>query len=267
MKKFKLIALLLFSFGIVTETYAQGAATRADCAAMADPVLAMQDDAVDARAAALKKLADAECDDFVAALLIPDDTERAATVAALAIQNDDKRVAAIAEAAEKQRLYAEGKSEFAGINFGVGISLTFDLGQHARAKSASIVDGIVRIDDEDDKIARIMLESHYFFVPGGRFLKMNSLGPGKWGWGPFVALQPGTNEIIEAIAVGFMVGFRREVEGASSWNIGVGYVTDPNVQVLGDGFVENQPPPGNETEVRFKEISQDGIVLLFSFTF
>ena len=271
MKKFKLLALLLLSFGIVTETYAQGPATRADCAAMADPVLAMQDDAIDARAVALKELADAECDDFVAALLIPDDTERTATVAAQAIPNDGERAAALAAAKRgvaQQTAYDKGKSEFAGINFGVGISLTFDLGQHARVEAASIVDGIVRIDNEDDKLARVMLESHYFFVPEGRFMKLDSLPSGRWGWGPFVALQPGTDDIIEAIAVGLMIGFRRSGdEKGSSWNIGVGYVTDPNVNVLGDGFVENQPPPGNETEVRLKEISQDGVVLLFSFTF
>ncbi len=99
-------------------------------------------------------------------------------------------------------------------------------------------------------------------------MKIDSLHSGRWGWGPFVALQPGTNDIIEAIAVGLMIGFRRpdDIKG-SSWNVGIGYVTDPNVRILADGFVENQPPPGNETEVRFKEISQDGVVLLFSFSF
>lgn len=153
-------------------------------------------------------------------------------------------------------------------SFGVGISLTFDTGQHSRVKSASIVDGIVRIDDENDKIARVMLESHRFFTPDPNFLGIDSMGVEKWGIGPFVALQPGTDEIIEAIAVGVMVGFRREGdESGSSWNIGLGYITDPNVDVLGDGFVENQPPPGGETAVRLKEVSQDGVVLLFSFSF
>lgn len=161
----------------------------------------------------------------------------------------------------------QGERNFAGINFGVGISLTFDTGDNARVKSADIVDGIVRVENEDNRIARVMLESHYFFIPQGRFLKLDSMPPTQWGVGPFVALQPGTEEIIEAVAIGIMVGFRRPDESGASWNVGIGYITDPNVQILGDGFVENQPPPGNETEVRFKETSQDGVVILFSFSF
>ncbi len=190
-----------------------------------------------------------------------------------AAQTDDSPAARARAAAEagmtdtEKEANKKGEREFAGLNFGVGISLTFDTGSNSRVKSASIVDGIVRIDDEDDKVARVMLESHYFFTPEGRFLGIDTMPPGRWGWGPFVALQPGTDEIIEAIGVGLMVGFRRPDESGSSWNIGIGYVTDPNVEILGDGFVENQPPPGNETAVRLKEISQDGIVLLFSFSF
>ena len=84
---------------------------------------------------------------------------------------------------------------------------------------------------------------------------------------PFVALQPGTEEVIEAIGLGLMVGFRRATDSANSWNVGVGYVVDPNVDVLGDGFFANQAPPGNETAVRLKETSQQGIFLLFSFAF
>ncbi|MBN2131593.1 MAG: hypothetical protein JW741_18995 [Sedimentisphaerales bacterium] len=179
------------------------------------------------------------------------------------------RSRAEAEMTDEERAASkEGEREFAGLNFGIGISLTFDTGKNDRIESASIIDGVVRVDDENDKIARVMLESHYFFTPGGRFLKLDDLYPGRWGYGPFVALQPGTDEIIEAVAVGVMVGFRRpNDDSGSSWNIGVGYVTDPNEQVLGDGFVANEPPPGTETTVRFKEVSQDGVVLLFSFSF
>lgn len=161
----------------------------------------------------------------------------------------------------------EGEKKFAGLSFGVGISLTFDTGRNSRIEAASIVDGIVRVDNENDKVARVMLESHYFFVPEKKFIGLDGLDHGRWGWGPFVALQPGTDEIIEAIAVGLMVGFRRPEESGNSWNIGIGYITDPNVNILGDGFTENQPPPGNETAIRLKEVSQDGVVLLFSFSF
>lgn len=102
-----------------------------------------------------------------------------------------------------------------------------------------------------------MLESHWF----------REVFKGRLGWGPFVGVQPGTDEIIEAIGVGIMLGLRREGTENSSWNIGIGYIVDPNVNVLGDGFVANQPPPGAETAIRLKETSQEGILVLFSFSF
>lgn len=246
MKNYTLVLLFLFSFGTVTQVFAQETEITAE------------------NTDTTGENAEATSDEQTKT---PAELE---LQTALAIENAAERATAVAVAKmdeEGKRQFEEGTSEFAGINFGVGISLTFDLGDDSRVEDASIVDGIVRVNNENDKIARVMLESHYFFVPGGRFLKMNSLHSGRWGWGPFVALQPGTDEIIEAISVGLMVGFRRPNETGASWNVGIGYITDPNVDVLGDGFVENQPPPGNETEVRLKEISQDGIVLLFSFSF
>lgn len=162
---------------------------------------------------------------------------------------------------------ATGQQSFAGLNFGVGISLTIDGGDNRRVKEASIVDGLVRVVDEDDKLARVLLESHYFFVakkplPGGL------LDAGEWGWGPFIALQPGTDEVIEALGAGLMIGFRRPNDASGgSWNIGIGGVSDLNVKVLGDGFVENMAPPGAETAVRYKTKSQDGWVVIASFSF
>ena len=155
------------------------------------------------------------------------------------------------------------RREFAGLNFGVGLSLTSDVGSTQRVKSASIVDSVVRVDADEDKDARIMLESHYFFLPDKSFMGVPA---NRWGWGPFVSLQPGTGEIIEAIGLGLMTGFRRP-NSDDSWNIGIGYVVDPHVQVLGDGFVANQAPPGTETTVRFRETSQEGWSIIFSFSF
>lgn len=165
--------------------------------------------------------------------------------------------------------YAEDTREFAGINFGVGISLTHDIGNNDRISSAILDEnGIVRVSKDQNDIARIMLESHYFFEP--RDSDMNFLGIVEginWGHGPFVSLQPGTNEIIEAIGIGWMIGFRRSKDSSSSWNIGIGYVVDPNVQVFADGIAENAPLPNGETQIRFKETSQHGIFLMASFNF
>jgi len=164
---------------------------------------------------------------------------------------------------------AAGQKEFAGLNFGVGISLTVDTGENDRVESAEIVDGIVRVTDENDSVARVMLESHYFFQPNRRFFNIQ---PRNWGIGPFISLQPGTDEIIEAVGAGLMIGFKRPDKSGSSWNIGIGFVVDPNVQVLGDGFVANEPPPSGvsgepEMQVRFKEKSQTGVLILASFSF
>lgn len=164
-------------------------------------------------------------------------------------------------------------AEFAGISFGVGLSYTHDLGKSDRIKSAQVDEnGIVRVDDEENDIARIMLESHYFFAPPGRFLWIEGLENEKdiirWGWGPFIAVQPGSEEIIEAIGAGIMVGFKRDrgENEFSSWNIGIGGIVDPNVRTLGDGIEENKPLPEGETQIRYKEKSQAGLLVLASFT-
>ena len=167
------------------------------------------------------------------------------------------------------QLFAQ--EDFKGLGFGVGLSLTVDTGDNDRVNSASVVNGIVRVDEEDDTLARIMLESHYFFTPKGHFFKVK---PNNWGHGPFVAVQPGT-DIIEAVALGWMIGFKRECElpkaeckskNTDSWNIGLGYAVDPNAKILGEGIKDNQPLPSGETEVRFREKSQGGILLLTSFS-
>jgi len=175
-------------------------------------------------------------------------------------------IEAAAKTAASKAVEEKSFRDFHGLRLGVGLSLTVDTGYKDRVASAEIVDGIVRINKEQDKVARIMLESHYFFpTKTKRFLGL--VDPGKWGWGPFFAVQPGTEEIIEAIGFGIMVGFRRGANSDNSWNMGLGYVVDPEVQILGDGFIENQAPPGSETTVRFKTKSQQGAFLIFSTSF
>lgn len=77
--------------------------------------------------------------------------------------------------------------------------------------------------------------------------------------------------MIQAIALGVMVGFKRndKPDDTSSWNIGIGAVVDPSVKVLGDGLEVNAPLPAgeNEKEVRLQDKSQWGVVVLTSFSF
>lgn len=143
--------------------------------------------------------------------------------------------------------------------FGAGVSYTIDTGQNDRVKSAEIVNGVVRVTDEENGIPRVILEGHYFFGNTG------TLWGSELGYGPFIAIQPGENDIINAIALGFMCGFRDKGSNSNlSWNLGIGISADPNTQILGDGFKENQAPPEGETEIRYKEETQYGIMITFS---
>src|SRR5262245_26871709 len=159
------------------------------------------------------------------------------------------------------------KKTFAGIDWGVGPSLTIDTGSNDRVEGASLdPNGVVRVDDENNEVVRLTLETHYFFqTEDTHFLGL--VDPKLWGWGPFVAIQPGEDEIIDAIGFGVMCGFRYEEDKPASFNVGLGMMVDPNVQVLGDGIEENQPLPPGETDIRFKEKAQWGVMLMFSFTF
>jgi|GEM_PF-1265436 len=165
----------------------------------------------------------------------------------------------------KLKAEEEGTRKFAGISFGVGASLTIDIGNEDRVESATAVNGIVRVEKSKNSIPRVILESHYFFLPDWKFLGL--VEKQYWGWGPFLALQPGSNDIIDAIGWGIMVGFRRNLESTVSWNFGCGMIVDPNAKILGNGIVADKPLPAGETQVRYEERSQWGVLLISSFSF
>lgn len=171
-----------------------------------------------------------------------------------------------------------GEDQWRNYGFGVAITYTQDLGKHDRVKNAQVVNGVVRVTEDNNALPRIMLETHYFFKPNGSLFGLfdsvkNTDSNKVWGHGPFVGIQPGSQNIIEAVTIGWMIGFRRPEETAtsvtqnSSFNLGLGFVVDPKVQVLGDGMTRNQPLPSGETQVRFKDTAQYGILLMSSFSF
>lgn len=172
------------------------------------------------------------------------------------------------------------KADWLGLNLGVGLSVTFDNGQDRRVASATLDEnGIVRVDDEENSVARILLEGHFFFPCDIRHTwkseawldeaANHTFWSDRCGIGPFIAVQPGEDEIIDAAAIGLMTGFKYSGNkgDTSSFNLGIGLVIDPNAQILGDGIEENQPLPDGETAVRFKEKQQYGWLLLTSFSF
>lgn len=177
---------------------------------------------------------------------------------------------AVAEAervasAQKELAKLKADEDFGKFGFGAGLSLTIDLGSKDRIAEAQIVNGIVRVTDQNNAIARLLLETHFLFKPEGN--GPFGIAHNMWGIGPFVAVQPGEERIIEAVGLGLMIAFRREETKTDSFNIGVGLMMDPNTRVLGDGFVANAAPPNGEEEVRYRETAQKGLILMTSFSF
>lgn len=166
-------------------------------------------------------------------------------------------------------------TKFGGIDFGVGIAFSADTGTNDRVREAELVNGIVRVTHSDNVRARLILESHYFFTPmaedGVRRLPIFGLENTElkktWGWGPFLAVQPSSEQVIDAIGGGVMVGLRKAGEGNDSFNIGLGLLVDLDTRILGDGILADQPLPAGETQIRFKRRDQTGVLLLSSFSF
>lgn len=149
---------------------------------------------------------------------------------------------------------------FGEFNLGAGLMAGFDIGGKTRVKKASIVNGVVRIEEESTVNIGVIAEVH-------RLFSHDSNDGNQWGWGPFVGLVlSGENNIVNAAALGVMVGFRPKNE-QKSLNIGVGALVSPSVQVLGDGISKNAPLPAGETEIRYKNETKYGVAVAVSFGF
>ena len=160
---------------------------------------------------------------------------------------------------------------FLGISFGVAFGMTTDIGSGDRVDGAELVNGVVRVTKAANHRPRILLETHYFWRVDAENTVVSFGGAevpvrtADIGFGPFAAIQGSDDELLEAFAIGGMVGFKRSER--SSFNIGIGVALDPNVKVLGDGLTPNEPLPAGETTVRFKEEARWGVLTLVSFTF
>lgn len=179
------------------------------------------------------------------------------------------------ETSESQRLKDLADKRFAGFGFGVALGVTVKAGKRQIVNSATVdPNGLVRIDRDNNTTANFILESHYFFTPDIHIPVFN-VEPKNWGTGPFVAVQPGTENIIQSVGAGWMIGFKRSSIIASdlardrgdSFNIGVGLMLNPNAQVLGDGIEKDKPLPGAETAIRLKKTTELGWLFTFSYSF
>jgi hypothetical protein len=174
---------------------------------------------------------------------------------------DAAQLALVENAIEAQEK-AESKKNFLGVDFGLGLSLTFD---RSRIKEAEVVNGVVRVREEERYIPRVNLETHYFFPMGKQDSGVCS--ENRCGIGPFLGVLASKDDVVDAVSFGLATGFRKDAKQSESFNFGIGIVWDRKVKELGDGIRENEPLPAGETQVRFKERGDAGYVLLFSFSF
>lgn len=152
----------------------------------------------------------------------------------------------------------EKGKKFFSLGFGYAIGITVYRQERKSIREAAIVNGIVRIMEEESTGARLMLESHYFFP--------FPLQKEKIGIGPFLALEISGKQFSK-FGAGIMVGFRYNTKTTKSFNIGIGWFHDSNFKKLGDGLNRNQPAPTGEYVIRYKLTGWDGPLFIFSFSF
>ena len=193
---------------------------------------------------------------------------------------------------------AEGeKKDESGIDwkstYGFAVGIGFTPLRTANIESASIRNGTVRIDKENNGAAGVWLEFH-------QWAQLNK--DGTRGWGPFVAIQAASStgsEAIGAFALGLMYGSKggpttkktvsqpyaikdennntkaitsapvsetQSGRNGTGFNIGIA-VASVKVQTLGDGLTANQPPPTGVTEIYYKTKRMYVPLIMTSFTF
>jgi hypothetical protein len=164
---------------------------------------------------------------------------------------------------------AQLQAKFAGLNLGIGLGAIYWVQNDVGVAEAVVSNGIVRVTKTNKSWAGVILETHYFFTP--TWGDINKCDPGKsdcekFGFGPFIAVMPGTDNLIQSFGGGVMFALRR-AKSSNSFNLGLGAMMNPNQQVLGDGIVENQPLASGESGIRYKTVTAWGYILICSFSF
>jgi len=193
-------------------------------------------------------------------------------VAATAAAEDSTEVKLL-KAEQKATLQANqesAESRFIGLGFGMGVGLSISLGGDDRIDEAEVdPNGIVRVTRTANTVPRILLETHHFFSLRSREIK-TGVRTTTLGHGPFVAIQSSDDALLDSVAFGWLFGIRKpssDDTGTASFNAGIGMVVDRQVRTLGDGLTENRALPAGETEIRYKDESRYGLLLMSSYTF
>ena len=155
---------------------------------------------------------------------------------------------------------AQANVDYTSLTWGLGFgaSQSFD----DAIEKASIVNGIVRVEDDQTLRTRVLLEFHQYFWTGKTNKNL------RWGTGPFLAIAAGTGDTVMGVGLGWMWGLKSaDPQQSEGFSIGIGVLLDDDVKTLGAGFEENQPPPAGETAVRFEEKARPAAVLIVTRTF
>lgn len=161
---------------------------------------------------------------------------------------------------ESWQVRNKADQKFLGFNWGVGVGVShyFD----DVISEAVIVNGLVRATKDRTTEPRVVLEFHRYF--GCMDDKTN---PSR-GCGPFVAVTTGQDNVLAGVGAGIIFGWKSPKDDkGSGFSVALGVLLEGDVNSLGDGFVENQPPPEGETEVRYKSTSRPAAILFFTRTF
>jgi len=159
----------------------------------------------------------------------------------------------VIEAAKKKEDEAGAAKSFMGSNWALGIGYSFGKGPK-RITEAEVVNGVVRVTQDDTDQPLVLLEAHHLFPMGQRF-----------GIGPFASLQTGSEDAVLGFGAGVLFGWKdAEKDSSGGFLLGLGYGWTHNVKTLGDGIVADQPLPTGETEVRFKNQSAESLMFFVS---
>jgi hypothetical protein len=163
---------------------------------------------------------------------------------------------------------ALAQEDLKGLGFGVGLGFRWNVFKPDLVDEATVdSNGFVRVTKRVNTSANFLLEMHHFPFTFG-----NKKGSGKMGGtGPFVAVQPGSNQFVTAIGAGWMVGWKL-TDGGRGFGLGLGYAALPAARTLGDEFVEGQlaPTAGPEKTplaIRYQERDKGSVLVVLSFVF
>lgn len=185
------------------------------------------------------------------------------TAVAFAIENNNEQQVGITNDEAKA-----GKEFITGVKFGAGVMVDILTDGKKPVQSARVVNGIVRSEEEGRSQVGVVAEVHSLWpwcIRKPNVEERCSYKNAHLGVGPALGIKLGSNNVIDAIFLGAILAFRPDLTSTKSFNIAIGGILAPKVQVLGDGIENGQPLPTGETEVRFKKEDKYGYAILLSF--